>query len=124
MKRGATISTIRRGGKAEIAVLSPAAAIHYDAPMSSSTRREVFYSGHVQGVGFRYTARSIAEGFDVAGYVENLPDGRVHLEVEGSADAVCDFLAAVSDEMHGNIRSQHVTELPATGEFTSFAIRR
>src|SRR6186713_2935594 len=85
--------------------------------MNPTTRREVFYSGNVQGVGFRYTTRSIAQSFDVTGYVENLPDGRVHLEVEGPTEAVRDFLAEVAAEMAGNIRSQHATELPATGEF-------
>jgi acylphosphatase len=92
--------------------------------MSSIARREVYYSGNVQGVGFRYTTRSIAQGFDVTGYVENLPDGRVHLEVEGSPDAVREFLSAVASEMSGNIRTQNATELPATGEFTSFTVRR
>lgn len=92
--------------------------------MSSNTRREVYYSGNVQGVGFRYTTRSIAHGFDVTGYVENLPDGRVHLEVEGSSDAVRGFLAHVAAEMAANIRSMQDTELPATGEFTSFGVRR
>jgi acylphosphatase len=40
-------------------------------------RREVHYSGHVQGVGFRYTTRSIARGYEVTGFVQNLEDGRV-----------------------------------------------
>jgi len=46
-------------------------------------RRRLYYSGHVQGVGFRYTCQSLARGFDVAGYVRNLPCGRVELVVEG-----------------------------------------
>jgi acylphosphatase len=42
---------------------------------------QVFYEGHVQGVGFRFTVRHIAKGFDVTGWVRNLPDGRVELQV-------------------------------------------
>ena len=40
---------------------------------------QVFYEGNVQGVGFRWTIRQIAKGFDVIGWVQNLPDGRVEL---------------------------------------------
>ena len=41
--------------------------------------KNVFYSGRVQGVGFRYTTKRLAEEFDVSGWVRNLPDGRVEL---------------------------------------------
>ena len=46
-------------------------------------RAQVFYSGRVQGVGFRYSAREVACGCEVTGFVRNLPDGRVELVVEG-----------------------------------------
>jgi acylphosphatase len=49
--------------------------------------------GRVQGVGFRYSARSKAEKFGVTGFARNLPDGAVELEVEGSPSAVDEFLA-------------------------------
>lgn len=41
--------------------------------------RQVFYTGRVQGVGFRYTVRQTASGYEVSGWVKNLPDGRVEL---------------------------------------------
>ena len=44
---------------------------------------QVFYEGNVQGVGFRWTIRQIAKGFDVVGSVRNLPDGRVEMHVGG-----------------------------------------
>jgi acylphosphatase len=43
------------------------------------TAKQVFYSGRVQGVGFRYTTKKLASEFDVTGWVRNLPDGRVEL---------------------------------------------
>ena len=46
-------------------------------------RHRVFYRGHVQGVGFRYTAHRLAGGFDVSGHVRNLADGRVEVLAEG-----------------------------------------
>ena len=45
----------------------------------------VFYSGHVQGVGFRYTAKAVAAGFEVTGTVRNLADGRVELIAKARA---------------------------------------
>jgi acylphosphatase len=55
---------------------------------------QVFYEGRVQGVGFRYSARRVAAGFDVAGYVRNLPDGRVELVASGDEEEVDGFLLA------------------------------
>ncbi|RYD35664.1 MAG: acylphosphatase [Verrucomicrobiaceae bacterium] len=43
------------------------------------TARQVFYTGRVQGVGFRYTTKQVAAGYEVSGWVKNLPDGRVEL---------------------------------------------
>ena len=47
---------------------------------------QIFYAGRVQGVGFRYTVRAVANGFEVTGMVRNLPDGRVELAAEGAGD--------------------------------------
>ena len=94
-------------------------------PMESGPmeRREVHYSGRVQGVGFRYTARSIAQLYPVSGYVKNLPDGRVELVVEGKPEDVSALLRAISTEMGRNIRDLHETTAPATGRFTGFDVR-
>jgi acylphosphatase len=86
-------------------------------------RREVFYSGHVQGVGFRYTVRHVSGGFNVTGFVRNLPDGRVQLVAEGSRGELNRFLSAISDEMSSYIRDSATDARPATGEFQSFEIR-
>ena len=87
--------------------------------MSQSDRqqREVYYAGSVQGVGFRYTVRSLAGRFEVTGFVRNLPDGRVHLVVEGEAAEVDAFLDAVKAEMGYYIGDVEETARPATGRF-------
>lgn len=86
-------------------------------------RREVHYSGLVQGVGFRYTTRAIAARFDVQGFVKNLHDGRVQLVVEGTPETLDRLLSAIEDEMNRYIRHRDVTTGPATDEFTRFEIR-
>lgn len=64
----------------------------------------VYYSGRVQGVGFRYQALQIAKGFEVTGYVKNLPDGRVHLEAEGAKAEVEGYVAELEDQLAVYIR--------------------
>jgi acylphosphatase len=86
-------------------------------------RREVYYSGDVQGVGFRYTARRVAEGYPVTGFVRNLADGRVQLVVEGPEAEVAAFLSELERVMHGYIRHVATETVAPRGEFTGFAIR-
>ena len=50
--------------------------------------RRIFYKGKVQGVGFRFGVRQIAEGFSLAGYASNLPDGRVEVFLQGEKEEV------------------------------------
>jgi acylphosphatase len=89
----------------------------------AAQRRTVQYSGRVQGVGFRYTAQSIAHRYAVSGYVRNQPDGRVELVAEGKAHELDAFLSEVRERFFGNIRDERADVQPATGEFTSFDIR-
>lgn len=85
-------------------------------------RRQVFYSGRVQGVGFRYTVRSLAAPLAVAGYVRNLSDGRVELVVEGTRDEVGRLLAAVRQAMGQYIHAEQEGTPPAGG-LRGFEIR-
>ena len=87
-------------------------------------RRQVYYSGRVQGVGFRYTTREIAVRFAVTGYVQNLGDGRVELVVEGDTDEIDRFLAEIRRSMNRYIDGQQPQTYSATGEFAGFSIRR
>lgn len=86
-------------------------------------RRIVHYRGRVQGVGFRYTTRRIAEGFEVAGDVKNLPDGRVELVVEGEPDEIERFLNAVETRMVGYIKDRQQQVAQAVGTSSGFSIR-
>jgi acylphosphatase len=83
----------------------------------------VFFSGRVQGVGFRYQALQVAKGFEVSGFVMNLPDGRVLLEAEGRAGEVRDFIIAVHERMEGYVRKVEQTETQRAAQFQGFSIR-
>ena len=85
----------------------------------------VHYSGRVQGVGFRYTAKTVATGFEITGTVRNLPDGRVELVAEGSREELDAFRAALHDAgLAGFIRDEQVSWVDAKNEFRGFEIVR
>ena len=84
--------------------------------------KRVVYSGRVQGVGFRFTAKGLAAGHPVAGYVRNLPTGEVELVAEGESDRVEAFLAAVARRMADYITNTTVEDAAPTGQ-TGFQIR-
>jgi acylphosphatase len=86
-------------------------------------RRSVYYSGRVQGVGFRYTARKIAQNYAISGFVRNLPDRRVELIVEGEAAEIQRFLTDLAETMRDNIHDAQTTQATPTGEFNGFDIR-
>jgi acylphosphatase len=86
---------------------------------------QVLYTGNVQGVGFRYTAKKVAQGFEVSGTVRNLPDGRVELVAEGAGDELEEFRLAIKDSGLGHfIRQEEVAWHEATGRFRGFEIVR
>jgi acylphosphatase len=91
--------------------------------MSEVHHETVFFAGHVQGVGFRYTALQAAREFEVAGYVSNLSDGRVQIEVEGAASEVDAFVASVQEKMHGHVRNVDRHSSLRTAQFSGFSIR-
>jgi acylphosphatase len=85
----------------------------------------IFYSGHVQGVGFRYTAKTVAAGFEVTGTVRNLSDGRVELTAEGARAELEAFRTAIRDAgLAGLIRDEAITWSDAQNVMHGFEIVR
>ncbi len=85
---------------------------------------QVFYEGRVQGVGFRYTARRLAAGYDVAGYVRNLADGRVELVASGDDEEVDGFLTSLREsELAGHIAGESAAEVGKPAGLRGFEIR-
>jgi acylphosphatase len=85
---------------------------------------QVFYEGSVQGVGFRWSVRHVTKGFDVTGWVRNLPDGRVELQVTGEEDEVRAFLDRLAQsELHSLIHKQTENKLDKPVTARGFEIR-
>ena len=80
-----------------------------------------FY-GSVQGVGFRWTARGLADTHGVTGYVCNLPDGSLELLAEGEAGILDAFLAELQAEMGSYIARQTCSTYQPTKAYDSFSI--
>ena len=85
---------------------------------------QVFYEGNVQGVGFRWSVRNVAKGFDVTGSVRNLRDGRVELQAAGDEEEVRAFLEAIlQSELRAHIKKHSENPLPNPPSFRGFEIR-
>lgn len=90
------------------------------------TARRVFYSGRVQGVGFRFSSKQTARGYDVCGWVKNLPDGRVELHAQAwELDEVDAFLNGIQESSLGShIKERDVRVVAAETSLRGFEIIR
>jgi acylphosphatase len=106
---------------------APLLWLHPAVPNTATNRRRmiVLYAGRVQGVGFRYTTKTVATGFEITGTVRNLPDGRVELIAEGDRAELEAFREAIRDAgLAGFIRDEQVTWAGTKNEFRGFEIVR
>ncbi|RYD35582.1 MAG: acylphosphatase [Verrucomicrobiaceae bacterium] len=88
--------------------------------------RQVIFEGRVQGVGFRYTVKELSRGFDVCGWVKNLPDGSVELQVTGEQDEVDSFIREIAEESNvaHHIKNKTVVRIPLMENCTGFRIEK
>jgi acylphosphatase len=91
--------------------------------MADVHHERAIFTGRVQGVGFRYATLQVAREFEVAGLVENLPDGRVQLEAEGRLEVVDAFIEAISERMHGYVRKVERYPSARPAQFSGFVIK-
>ena len=85
---------------------------------------QVFFAGNVQGVGFRYTVKQLAKGFDVTGWVRTLAEGRVELQASGEPAEVAAFIEAIrQSELRAHIKDQMELPLGDTPIARGFEIR-
>ena len=88
----------------------------------ADTAKHVIFKGRVQGVGFRWTARRIALGYDLTGYVKNLPDGTVEMLAQGDIKEIQSCLDEIADSFGGYIRDTQVNSVEPNGTYTDFRI--
>jgi acylphosphatase len=99
---------------------------HKTGPAKNSFMKKqvhVYYSGTVQGVGFRYTACQIADDLGVCGWAKNLGDGRVEVVAEAEEDILQDFLSRSNQHFSRYIQKTDTQWQLATGGFKDFSIR-
>lgn len=85
-------------------------------------RAHIYYSGQVQGVGFRFTAREIAHELDITGWVRNLKDSRVEIVAEQQEDVLKAFLTRLHNSFSRYIQDVEVLWEEETGEFNGFGV--
>ena len=85
-------------------------------------RNEIYFSGSVQGVGFRFTSKQASRNYNVTGTVENLADGRVKMICEGDHAQIQAFIVEVGQSTYGRVTKTEILDKPFTGEFELFDI--
>jgi len=83
---------------------------------------EVWFSGHVQGVGFRYNVFQISKEFEVNGQIQNLNDGRVYLQIEAAEDQAHAFQAEIENQLECFIRDTEINSARRSPLFKGFSI--
>jgi acylphosphatase len=81
-----------------------------------------YFSGTVQGVGFRFTAQDIASDLGIKGWVKNLRDKRVEVTAEAEEEALKDFLDKINQYFSRYIQKVDIKWLEPAGEFIEFSI--
>jgi len=83
----------------------------------------IYYSGRVQGIGFRFTAERMAQELGVGGWVKNLSDGRVEVIAEAQEDKLKEFIAQINKTFSQYIQDIDINWQPAMGEFRDFGVK-
>ncbi len=84
--------------------------------------KRIIFIGSVQGVGFRFTANSIARRYRLTGYVRNLSNGSVEMLAQGKQQDIDDCLSDIAESFAGYIRSTKIEDLPPDPAYTDFKI--
>lgn len=84
--------------------------------------KHVIFKGRVQGVGFRWTVHRIALGYDLTGFVKNLPDGTVEMLAQGDIKEIQSCLAEIAESFGGYIRNTQINNVEPNGTYTNFRI--
>ena len=82
--------------------------------------KHIFFSGRVQGVGFRFTARQIAERYELTGFVRNTSDGKVEMLLQGRTE---DIDGCIEDlQQTFTVRDTQIEDVPFDSSYSDFSI--
>ncbi len=84
--------------------------------------RHIIFAGHVQGVGFRFTAHRMANRHQLTGFVRNLPNGTVEMLAQGSPEDIDDCIGDIEEALAGYMREAKIEEIPPDPRYTDFKI--
>ncbi len=84
------------------------------------TRKHIIFYGSVQGVGFRWRARTAAEHFSCTGWVRNEWDGSVSMEIQGTEEAIESVILAVEKGTFVRIENMDMKDIPVVEDEYSF----
>ena len=88
-----------------------------------TVRQHIYFSGCVQGVGFRYSAVYLARPLGLTGWVANLRDGRVEMEVQGGEDEIAALLRGLRSRRYIVIDDMEIRPIPLVEDERSFRAR-
>ncbi len=86
------------------------------------TGKHIIFIGQVQGIGFRFTAFRIANGYKLSGFVRNSPNGTVEMLAQGSSDDIVNCIRDIEDAFSGYIRETKIEEVTFDPQYTDFKI--
>ncbi len=88
--------------------------------------KRVIFEGRVQGVGFRYSVKDLARGFELCGWVKNLADGSVEMQVMGEPNEVESFIKEIAEEssVAHHIKNLTSIKIPLLENLSGFRIER
>ena len=89
----------------------------------SETRWHIYFSGRVQGVGFRYTASRLANDLSLTGWVANLPDDRVEMEVQGPISQLRQLIIRLKAQPYIRIDDMEIAEMGVVPSERAFGVR-
>ncbi len=82
----------------------------------------IYFTGIVQGVGFRYTTQRMASELGLLGWVANLSDGRVEMILEGRKEQIEKLSEQLEAHFSGSIQDKEVLFSTASGKFKDFRV--
>ncbi|MCI7087584.1 MAG: acylphosphatase [Lachnobacterium sp.] len=85
--------------------------------MQTKIRKHIIFYGRVQGVGFRYYAVNKANQLGLTGWVRNLPDGTVEMEVQGNEPSIDELIIFLQNRTYIWIERLDARSIPLIEEF-------